>query len=95
MTDVEFETQIMEQTCDLSLFGCGVNTQKPLATGTRVRVRILHAGASFVAQGKVVYSRRSPRMGVVFIKIEAHQQSVLEKWVGELREMQAVKPLKG
>lgn len=95
MTDVESETQIMEQTCDLSLFGCGVNTQKPLPTGTRVLIRIQHTGASFVAQGRVVHSGRSPRMGVVFTKIEPNQQLVLEKWVAELRETQAVKSSRG
>ena len=91
ITDVESETQINEQTCDLSLFGCGVNTQKPLPTGTRVRIRIVHAGANFVAQAKVAYVGKSMRMGVVFSKIEPNQQMVLEKWIAELREMQGVK----
>ncbi|PYT95412.1 MAG: hypothetical protein DMG36_02495 [Acidobacteria bacterium] len=91
MTDLESEAQINEQTCDLSLFGCGVNTQKPLPAGTRVRIRIVHAGANFVAQAKVAYVGKSMRMGVVFSKIEPNQQMVLEKWIAELREMQGVK----
>jgi hypothetical protein len=33
-------------------------------------------------------------MGVVFTKIEHHQQVVLEKWVAELREARGVKPVK-
>jgi len=95
MTDLESEAQISEQTCDLSLFGCGVNTQKPLPTGTRVRVRIVHAGANFVAQGKVAYVRKGMRMGVVFSKIEPNQQLVLEQWIAELREMRGKKPARG
>ncbi len=34
-------------------------------------------------------------MGVVFGKIEPHQQLVLEKWIAELREMQGAKLVRG
>ena len=91
ITDVESETQINEQACDLSLFGCGMNTQKPLPAGARVRIRVVHAGANFVALGKVAHTGRSTRMGVVFTKIEPHQQLVLEKWIAELRETRGAK----
>ena len=94
MTDVESETQVIEQTCDLSLFGCGVTTQKPLPAGARILIRIQHSGANFAALGKVAHAGRGARMGVVFTKIEPHQQSVLEKWVAELREARGVKPMK-
>lgn len=94
MTDVESETQVVEQTCDLSLFGCGVSTQKPLPAGVRILIRIQHAGAHFAALGKVAHSGHSTRMGVVFTKIEPNQQLVLEKWVAELREARGVKPVK-
>jgi PilZ domain len=94
MTDVESETQIVEQTCDLSLFGCGVTTQKPLPAGTRILIRIQRAGANFAALGKVAHAGHGARMGVVFTKIEPHQQLVLEKWVAELRETRGVKPVK-
>ena len=94
MTDVESETQVIEQTCDVSLFGCGVSTQKPLPAGTRILIRIQHGGANFAAMGKVAHAGRGTRMGVVFTKIEPNQQLVLEKWVAELREARAVKPVK-
>jgi hypothetical protein len=94
MTDVESEIQIVEQTSDLSLFGCGVATQKPLPAGTRILIRIQHGGANFAALGKVAYAGHGTRMGVVFTKIEPHQQLVLEKWVAELREARGVKPVK-
>jgi len=93
--DLRSETQINEQTCDLSLFGCGVTTQKPPAPGTRIRIRIVHNSASFVALGKVAYSGHSTRMGVVFTKIEPNQQLVLERWIAELREMRGVKQVRG
>lgn len=94
MTDVESEAQLIEQTCDVSLFGCGVTTQNPLPAGTRIRIRIQRAGANFAAMGKVAHSGNGTRMGVVFTKIEPHQQVVLEKWVAELREARGVKPVK-
>ena len=94
MTDVESETQIVEQTCDLSLFGCGVTTQKPLPAGARLLIKIQHAGANFAAMGKVAHAGHGKRMGVVFTKIEPHQQLLLEKWVAELREARRAKPVK-
>jgi PilZ domain len=94
MTDVETEAQFIEQTCDLSLFGCGVTTQNPLAAGTRILIRIQHSGANFAALGKVAHAGHGTRIGVVFTKIEPHQQLVLEKWVAELREARGVKPVK-
>lgn len=94
MTDVESEKQIVEQTCDLSLFGCGVTTQDPLPAGTRLLIRIQHAGANFATMGRVAHAGHGTRMGVVFTKIEPNQQLVLEKWVAELREARGVKPVK-
>ena len=94
MTDVESETQLVEQTCDLSLFGCGVTTKDPLPAGVRILIRIQHAGANFAAMGKVAHAGHGTRMGVVFTKIEPHQQLVLEKWVAELREARGAKPVK-
>lgn len=94
MTDVESESQIVEQTCDLSLFGCGVTTQNPLPAGTRILIRIQHAGANFAVMGKVAHAGHGTRMGVVFTRIEPHQQLTLEKWVAELREARRAKPVK-
>jgi hypothetical protein len=57
LTDVQSETQITERTSDLSLFGCHVNTLKPLAPGTKVRIKIVHKRCNFEALGKVLYAR--------------------------------------
>jgi hypothetical protein len=95
MTNVQSETQVIEQTSDLSLFGCGVSTEKPLPPGTRIRIRIVHGGANFAVLGKVAHSGHSRRMGVVFTKIEPNQQWVLENWIAELRETRAVKQVRG
>ena len=89
LTDVQSETHFTEQTSNLSLFGCRVDSEKLLPAGIRVRVRIMHTGASFVALGKVVYSVSSAGIGVigvVFIEIEPSHQFILEKWIAQLRD---------
>src|SRR5260221_11672102 len=82
---MESESETREPTTDLSAFGCQVSAQKPLAAGTKVRLRIIHHGAIFTAQGRVANVRRNS-MGVVFTKTEQKDQVVLEKWLGEARE---------
>jgi hypothetical protein len=88
VTDMQSETQTMEQLSDLSLFGCQVDSAKPLPAGTKVRIRIVHKGQTFAAVGKVANVRLNAGMGIVFTGIEEDAQIVLEKWVAELREHQ-------
>lgn len=85
LVDMESETKTREQITDLSVFGCQVNAQKPWAAGTRVRLRIIHRGAIFTAQGQVANVRRHS-MGVVFSKMEQKDQAVLERWLAEARD---------
>jgi hypothetical protein len=85
LTDLQSETQTREQTSDLSLFGCHVDTLKPLPAETKVRIRISHRSENFEALGKVTYYRSNAGMGILFTRIEAHDQSVLDKWIAELR----------
>ncbi len=86
VTDLQSEAQTIEQLSDLSLFGCQVETAKPLPVGTKVRIRIVHKGETFAALGKVANVRPNAGMGIVFTGIEEDVQIVLEKWVAELRE---------
>lgn len=69
LVEMESEHEIREQTTNLSAFGCQLTAQKPLLTGTKVRLRIIHRGAIFAALGQIVNARRN-NMGVVFTKIE-------------------------
>jgi hypothetical protein len=86
VTDLQSEAQTIDQISDLSLFGCQVETAKPLPAGTRVRIRIVHKGETFAALGKVANVRPNAGMGIVFTAIEEDAQIILEKWVAELRE---------
>lgn len=89
VTDVGTETQFIGQTNDVSVYGCGVNTQQILPKQTTVRVRIIHAGMNFVALGKVTYANPDAGIGVAFTQVEPNQQAILEKWINQLKEMHA------
>ena len=86
LTDMQSEAQTYERTSDLSLFGCHVATLKPLPAGTKVRIKISHRSESFEALGRVAFVRPSAGMGIFFIRIEPHDQLVLDKWIAELRD---------
>jgi hypothetical protein len=86
LTNVQTETQILGRTTALSLYGCGVGTQQPLPTGTKVRIKIAHGGENFMAFARVAYAKPNGEMGIVFTGIERNDQSVLDKWIVELRD---------
>ena len=85
LTDLQSETLIREQTSDLSLFGCHVDTRNPLPPETKVRINIFHRSENFEALGKVIYARQNAGMGILFTRIEPNDQLVLDKWIAELR----------
>ena len=85
--EMESGTELRAQTTDISVFGCRVNVAPPWPTGSKLRLRIFHRGAVLIALGAVANVRVKGGMGVVFMQIEEKQQSVLEKWLTELRDM--------
>jgi hypothetical protein len=86
LTDTQSEAKIQERTSDLSLYGCRVETHKPFPTGAKVRIRIAHLSAHFVALGRVSYTTSEGGMGIAFTQIEPNDQLILEKWVEKLRD---------
>ena len=87
LTEVHSDTQISEWTSNLSLFGCRVDTVKPLPAGTKVWIKISHGSENFDALGKVVYAQQNTGMGILFTKVEANDQWVLDKWIAQQRRM--------
>lgn len=85
LTDMQSEKHLAALTRDLSLFGCHVKTVTPFPVGTKVRLRISHAAANFMAIGKVAYSRPGSGMGIAFITIDPSSQLVLDVWLANLR----------
>jgi hypothetical protein len=70
-------------TRDLSAGGCFVKTGVPLPKGSRIRVRIEHAGTEFTAIGRVTANVTAEGMGVEFIEMESKDRATLEKWLAE------------
>jgi hypothetical protein len=68
------------------MFGCFVETVAPFPAGTKVRVRISHAGATFTGQGTVAYSRHNGGMGIAFTSIEPSSLPVLDIWLAGRRK---------
>src|SRR6266849_1142507 len=71
---------------DLSQQGCYVDTNNALPLGTLTDVRITKGAQLFEAPARVVYSRASKGMGLVFTAIEPEQLRTLETWLAESRE---------
>ncbi|SRR6266478_1559511 len=86
LVDVQSEIQYQGRVTDLSLYGCGVAASKCPAVGSRLRIRITSNGKTFSALGKVAYATADGDMGMVFRRIDPNDQTILEKWIGELRD---------
>jgi hypothetical protein len=85
LTDLQSETHLAAHVENLNLLGCFVETATPFPAGTKVRVKISHAGVIFSAIGKVAYSRPNSGMGIAFITIEPRSQEILDLWLANLR----------
>jgi len=70
-------------TRDLSAGGCLVKTAAPLTTGSRIRVRIEHAGVELTAIARVTDNVSPEGMGVEFIEMEPKDRAILEKWLAD------------
>jgi c-di-GMP-binding flagellar brake protein YcgR len=71
---------------DLSQQGCYVDTSNALSLGTVTDVCITKGAQLFEARARVVYSRASQGMGLMFTAIEPEQFRTLETWLAESRE---------
>lgn len=72
---------------ELSLYGCYLDSGAPLASRTRVSVKIFAAdGGYFEAEATVIYSNPSLGMGLVFRQVKPDFLAVLRQWL--LKAMQ-------
>jgi hypothetical protein len=83
LTALGSEVKIRARTKMLSLYGCGVDTEKLLAKGTGVRIKLHHQGAEVNALARVIYSTTDLGMGVAFTSVEMEDQQVLACWIAE------------
>jgi PilZ domain len=82
----ESGARIATRVRDLSQQGCYVDTDNALPLGTATDVRITKGAQLFEARARVVYSRASQGMGLMFTAIEPEQVWILETWLTESRE---------
>ena len=71
---------------DLSQQGCYIDTSDALPLGTVTDVRITKGAQLFEARARVVYSRATKGMGLVFTSIQPERLHILETWLTESRE---------
>jgi PilZ domain len=81
--ELDSRTEQILITRDLSAGGCFVKTAAPLPKGSRIRVRIEHAGVELTAIGRVTDNISSEGMGIEFIEMETKDRATLEKWLDE------------
>ncbi|HTZ99688.1 MAG TPA: PilZ domain-containing protein [Candidatus Aquilonibacter sp.] len=84
VTELDSEKPLSAHTRNLNLRGCFVETPAPLPKDAKVRVRISHRGATFVAIGKVAYLRPGSGMGIAFLTIDPKSQTTLDTWLASL-----------
>ena len=88
LTDLQSEANIHVRSSNLSLYGCRVQGHMFFPTGTKVRIRIAHSSANFMALGRVTYAKAEGEMGIVFTRIDSKDRLVLERWIEESRRHQ-------
>jgi PilZ domain len=86
LTDLQSEAHLTAHLKDISLFGCFVETATPFPEGTKLRLKIIRAGAVVSGVGRVAFSHPPSGMGIHFTSIEPASMPVLDKWVANLRQ---------
>lgn len=86
LIDVWTGAQVTGKITNLSLSGCRIESQHVFALGSRVRVRIVHRGATFVAFGRVARIQVDGETGIAFMDIEPKDRTLLDYWLAESRK---------
>lgn len=83
--DLESGSRSVGITSDISLGGCFVCTSKPLALRSRARVTLERKGESVQALAMVRIVKPRIGMGLEFLDIESSSNSILVRWLEQLR----------
>lgn len=84
VTEPESGARIEGRTADISIGGCYVDTLVPMRVGSKVLVRIEHAGRIFEAKARVTYAHVALGMGMMFVDIRLRDHDVLSAWLRQL-----------
>jgi hypothetical protein len=82
ITEPRSRYSVTAQTNELSRHGCHIDILSPLASGSLVKVRILHGGEAIDVAARVAHSRPNVGMGLSFDATDA--PDVLERWLADL-----------
>jgi hypothetical protein len=83
--DLESGSRSDGVTSDISLGGCFICTSKPLAVKSRARVTLTRKGESVQALAMVRIVKPRIGMGLEFLDIESSSNSILNRWLDQLR----------
>ena len=85
LIDLESGKQVDGVTSDISMGGCFVCTNKPLALGSRARLKLSRKGQ--VLEALVVVRIVKPRvgLGIEFFDLDESHHQVLASWIEALR----------
>ena len=72
-------------TSDISLGGCFICTSKPLPVKSRARVTLKRKDETVEALAVVRIVKPRIGMGLEFLDIESNSNSILSRWLGQLR----------
>jgi len=72
-------------TSDISMGGCFICTSKPLPVGTRGRLTLTRKGQAMEAMVVVRIVKPRIGMGLEFVDIDASSNSVMLRWLEQLR----------
>lgn len=75
--------QFSVRTSDLSRIGCYIDMLNPFPVRATLTVRIAKETDNFEAAARVIYQVPGLGMGIMFTKISASSQAVLERWLSE------------
>jgi len=83
--DLEAGTAANGITSDLSMGGCFVCTGKPLALGSRVRLKLTRRNEVLEALAVVRIVKARIGMGIEFLDVQEKHHAVLQRWLEESR----------
>jgi hypothetical protein len=83
--DLETGTTAVGVTSDLSMGGCFVCTSKPLPVACRMRLTLKRREETVETLAVVRIFKTRVGMGVEFLDVEGKHQSILERWLEQLR----------
>jgi PilZ domain len=75
---------------NLNLYGCYVEMADPRPEGSSLVIKVSAGKTVFQARGRVIYSDPNLGSGVEFQGVEPAYQAVLEEWLLEAKDVDAI-----